>query len=150
MKVLFLEDVENVAVAGQVKEVAPGYARNYLLPRKLAVAATPGNLKAREQHLQALQRRQAQAQTEARSLAQRLDGASVTVQARVGAGDRLYGSVTASDIATALEQLCGAPVDRRKIELAEPLKSLGTHPVTVRLSKEAVAQVQVVVEGVKA
>jgi large subunit ribosomal protein L9 len=146
MEVLLLEDVAQLGKAGDVKRVADGYARNFLLPRNLAVMATPGAIKQAKLHRQAEAQHQAKALSEAQALAQRLDGLSVTFKARAGESDRLYGSITNVNIAEALEEQIAQEVDRRKIELDEPLKELGTHAVTIRLAPGAEAKVTVVIE----
>jgi large subunit ribosomal protein L9 len=146
MQVLLLQDVERLGQAGEVKRVADGYARNYLFPRELAVIATPGAIKQAEQQRKAEVRRETQALTEAQALAQALDGQTVTFQARAGETDRLYGSITNVNIADALSEQVGQEVDRRKIELEEPLKDLGTHAITIRWAAEAEAKVTVVIE----
>ena len=146
MEVLLLKDVEDFGEAGEIKKVADGYARNYLVPRGLAVRATPGAIKQAEKERQAAARRQAKELTEAQALAQALDGVSVSFQARAGESDRLYGSITNVNIAEALEEKIGQEVDRRKIEMEEPLKELGTHAITVRLAPGAEAKVTVVIE----
>jgi large subunit ribosomal protein L9 len=146
MEVLLLKDVDQLGEAGEIKRVAGGYARNYLLPRRLAVMATPGAIKQAEKQRQATSRREAKELSEAQALAQTLDGLSVTFQARAGESDRLYGSITNVNIAEALEEQVGQEVDRRKIELEEPLKELGTHAVTIRLASEAEAKVTVIIE----
>jgi large subunit ribosomal protein L9 len=146
MQVLLLKDVEQLGDAGDIKNVADGYARNYLLPRNLAVVATPGAVKQAETMRKAEQSRQAKALSEAQALAQELDGTTVTFEARAGEGERLYGSITNAHIAEALEEKTGLEVDRRKLVLEEPLKELGTHAVTIRLASEAEAKVTVVIE----
>ena len=146
MEVLLLKDVDQLGEAGDIKRVASGYARNYLLPRGLAVMATPGAIKQAKRQRQAASHRQAKELSEAQALAQTLDGMSVTFQARAGESDRLYGSITNVNIAEALEEQVGQEVDRRKIELEEPLKELGTHAVTIRLAPEAEANVTVIIE----
>jgi large subunit ribosomal protein L9 len=146
MEVLLVKDVESLGVAGEVKKVSAGYARNYLFPKGLAVESTPGAIRQAEQRQKAAARRQAKEISEAQALAQVLDGMTVTFQARAGETDRLYGSITSSNIAEALEEGSGREVDKRKIDLEEPLKELGTHAVTVRLAPGAEAKVTVVVE----
>jgi large subunit ribosomal protein L9 len=146
MDVLLLKDVEELGEAGAIKKVADGYARNYLIPRGLAVRATAGAIKQAEQQRQAAARRQVKELSEAQALAQALDGVSVTFEARAGESDRLYGSITNVNIAEALTEKIGQEVDRRKIEMEEPLKELGTHAITVRLAPGAEAKVTVVVE----
>jgi large subunit ribosomal protein L9 len=146
MEVLLLKDVEQLGYAGEVKRVADGYARNYLIPRGLVTMATPGAIKQAERERQAAERRKAEELSEAQALAQALDGMSVTFQARAGETDRLYGSITNVNIAEALQEASGLEVDRRKIDLEEPLKELGTHAVTIRLAPGAEAKISVVIE----
>jgi large subunit ribosomal protein L9 len=146
MEVLLLKDVEQLGQTGEIKRVADGYARNYLIPRGLATFATPGAIKQAELVRQSDARRQAKELDKAQALAQELDGRSITFQARAGESDRLYGSITNANIADALEEQIGKEVDRRKIELEEPLKELGMHAVTVRLAPGAEAKVTVVIE----
>lgn len=146
MEVLLLKDVEQLGTAGEVKRVADGYARNYLIPQGLVTMATPGAIKQAERERQAAERRKAQELSEAQALAQALDGLSVTFQARAGETDRLYGSITNVNIAEALQEQNGIEVDRRKIDLEEPLKELGTHAVTIRLAPGAEAKISVVIE----
>ena len=146
MQVLLLQDVEGLGHSGDVKKVADGYARNYLIPRLLALPATPGSVKAAEKAREAKARRQARAQSEAQALALLLDGQTVTFQARAGEGDRLYGSITNANIAEALQAKVGREIDKRKIVLEEPLKELGAHTITIHLAPQAEAKVIVVVE----
>ena len=146
MDVLLLKDVEGLGDAGEVRTVADGYGRNYLIPQGLAMMATPGAVKQAQLQAAAEERRKEQEMTEAQELAQALDGLTVTFQARAGESDRLYGSITKANIAEALEEQVGQEVDRRKIELDEPLKELGTHAVTIRLASEAEAKVTVIIE----
>lgn len=146
MQVLLIKNVDRLGQAGEVKKVEDGYARNYLIPRGLAVPATPGAIKQAELQRSTQARQQTKALTEAQSLAQRLDGMTLTFHARAGEGGRLYGSITNAHIADALQKQIGRAVDRRKIELEEPLKQLGTHAVTIRLAPQAEAKITVVVE----
>ena len=146
MKVVFLEDVEGVAQSGQIKEVASGYARNYLFPRKLAVAATKEALSQYESQRKAYERKQTKLEAEAVKLAEELSKVTVTIKARTGEENRLYGSVTNSDIAEALEKQSGQAVDKRKIELEEPIKRTGSYQVPIHLAKNAVANITVVIE----
>jgi large subunit ribosomal protein L9 len=146
MQVLLLKDVEQVGRAGEVKRVADGYARNFLIPRGLATMASPGAIKKAELEREAVARRQAKELSEAQALAQALDGRTVSFRARAGEQDRLYGSITKADIAEELEKQVRQEVDRRKIELDEPIKELGTHAVTIHLGPDAEATVSVVVE----
>ena len=146
MEVMLLKDIEELGGAGDIKRVADGYARNYLIPRGLAVLASERALKQAEGLRAAKVRRQAKELSQAQALAQLLDGQSVTFQARAGEGDRLYGSITNVNIAEALEEKLDQEIDRRKIILEEPLKELGTHAVTIRLAAEAEAKVTVTIE----
>src|SRR5206468_12225667 len=130
-----------------VKDVADGYARNYLIPRRLATPATPGALKNVEAQRAAAAKRQAQLDAEARSLAERLNGMTLTLKARVGSQERLYGSITAADIAAALGRELGAPFDRRKLVLEDPIRELGTHTVPVHLARDVTASLTVDVEA---
>jgi large subunit ribosomal protein L9 len=148
MQVLLLKDVEQVGRAGEVKRVSDGYARNFLIPRGLATMASPGAIKKAELEREAVARRQAKELSEAQSLAQALDGLTVNFQARAGEHDRLYGSITKADIAEQLEKKVNREVDRRKIELDEPIKELGAHAVTIHLAPDAEAKITVVVERV--
>lgn len=142
---LLLRDVPGVGNAGQVKKVADGYARNFLLPRKLAVAATSSALKQAEGIKQAVARREAKTRGEAEELANLLGQTSLTFQAKAGEGDRLFGSITAADIAEALASEKHITVDKRKIELPSPIKELGTRQVAIKLHPEVTARVVVVV-----
>lgn len=146
MKVVLSKDVKDLGSAGQVKEVADGYARNYLFPRGLAVPATPAVLKELEQRRQAAARRQEQEEREARKIAERLKQEPVKLFPKVGEQGRLYGSVTAADVAEALSHLLGREVDKRRIELDEPIRSIGEYKVPYRLTRNVTATVTVQVE----
>ncbi|HEX7594097.1 MAG TPA: 50S ribosomal protein L9 [Anaerolineae bacterium] len=146
MQVLFLQNVPGVGNAGEVKKVADGYARNYLLPHKLAVTATEGALKQADGIKQAVVRREAKTLAEAQELAKLIEKATLTFRAKAGEGDRLFGSITSGDIADALAREKGITVDKRKIELPSPLKELGSHQVAIKLHPEVTAKVPVVVE----
>jgi len=145
MKVIFLEDVPNVGNAGQIKEVADGYGRNYLIPRKLAAPARPQDIKDVEAQIKARARQVARTDAEMKALAEILEGKEITLKARAGAQERLYGSITAADISAGLETGLKATVDKRKIELAEPIHQLGTYDVPIRLGKDILATVKVTV-----
>lgn len=147
MKVIFTADVDRVALLGQVKEVANGYARNYLLPRGLAVPATEGALKMMEIQKASEEKKLAKLESELEGSANRLDGLTVTIKARTGAENRLYGSVTAQDVAEAIEQASGQEIDRRKVTLAAPIRVAGEHEVVVKLSRNLNPRVKVVVES---
>lgn len=147
MKVLFTQDVPQVARAGQVKEVADGYARNFLLPKGLAVIATAGQLKNLESLKRAGARRQARLAAEAQALGQLLSETTLTFKVKVGQRGRLYGSITNTDIAQEIEKVAGIALDKRRVELDAPLRQLGSHEVRLRLSKEVTATLKVVVEA---
>ena len=146
MKVVFLEDVPNVAKAGDIKEVADGYSRNYLIPRKLAVPATSSELKKVEVLRATGARREAKTEKEAEAFAKTLQNITVVIRMRAGTKDKLYGSVTGADIAREIKKLTKQDVDKRKIELPEPIRELGIYEVSVKLSKDVTATVNVVVE----
>jgi large subunit ribosomal protein L9 len=139
MRVVFLQDVPRVAKAGEVKEVADGYARNFLIPRKLALLARPEVVS----QLGTAQRAEAKEDTELVALAQQIEGKEINIKAKAGAKDRLYGSITSADIAAALSKSSGLVIDKRKIELEEPLRSLGNYEITIRLAKDIVPKIKV-------
>ena len=146
MKVVFIQDVPNVAKAGDVKVVADGYSRNYLFPKGLAVAATPTELKKLEVQKQAEARRGVRTEQEAEALAKILQDTTVVLKMRVGSKEKLYGSVTTADIAREIKKLTKHEVDKHKIEFAEPIRELGRHQVSIKLTKEVTATLNVVVE----
>jgi large subunit ribosomal protein L9 len=146
MKVIFTKDVPSVARAGEVKEVADGYGRNFLLPRGLATLATPAALKTVESLRQAEARHQAQSDEEAQAIAEILADFSLTLKAKAGAKGRLHGSITSADIAREIETQTGCQVNKRKIELEEPIHQLGEYEVAIKLTKELVPKLKVVVE----
>jgi large subunit ribosomal protein L9 len=146
MQVLLMQNVPGIGNAGEVKKVADGYARNFLLPRKLAVVATDGAVKQSDAIKQAVVRREAKTRAEAEELAKLIEKVTLTFQAKAGEGDRLFGSITSADIADALAREKGITVDKRKIELPTPLKQLGNHSVAIKLHPEVTASVMVVVE----
>ena len=145
MKVIFLEDVPGVARAGDAKNVADGYGRNYLLPKRLAVLANSASSNIVEAQMKAISRREAQTEAEMKELAKQLEGREVTLKARTGAKDRLYGSITSADIATALNEGAAFVIDKRKVEIGEPIRNLGSHEVDVRLARNVVARIKVTV-----
>ena len=144
MEVILREDISNLGTRGQVVKVAPGYARNFLIPKKLAVTATESNKKIVEQERQSHLRKEAKLQVEAQDLAKLMTGVSVTISQKAGENDQLFGSVTSKDVADALAAK-GFTIDRRKIQLDEPIKSLGEFKVPVKLHKDVTAEVTVVV-----
>lgn len=144
MEVILREDVKSLGKAGALVRVKPGYARNFLLPQGLAYEATDGNKKRIEAESKARGARAAQDRMEAQATAARLGAVAITITAKAGEGDRLFGSITAQDIADQLAK-AGHPVDKRKIELTHPIKQLGEHTVPVRLHSEVQAAVRVTV-----
>ena len=142
MEVILREDVEKLGIRGEVVKVADGYARNFLLPKRMAVPATAANKKIVEQERQAHVRREATLKSEAQDLAKLLDGVAVTIAQKAGEMEQLFGSVTVKDIAEALEKQ-NFTIDRRKIHLAEPIKQLGQYPVQVKLHHDVTAEIQV-------
>jgi large subunit ribosomal protein L9 len=134
MKVILLQDVEGLGKAGDLKDVADGYARNYLLRRHLAAGATPTLLANHKQHIAAQQRKLEKLAEEHRDLAERLAQVTLTFKARVGRQGRLYGSITSQDIAAGLRDAEGLTVDRRMIELPNPIRSVGNYPIAVKIA----------------
>jgi len=145
MKVIFLEDVSNMARAGDIKEVADGYGRNFLIPKKLALLVSSQAISLVEAQRQIRVRQQAESEAELLDLAKQLDGKEITLKARVGAKDRLYGSITSTDIVAELKGSAGLVVDKRKIELAEPIRQLGNYEVVVKLGKDILPRIRVTV-----
>jgi large subunit ribosomal protein L9 len=146
MEVILREDVDKVGARGALVKVTAGYARNYLLPRKLAVAATASNKKIVEQEREAYVRREAKAQSESQELAKLLTNVTLTFRHKVGENDHLFGSVTAKDIAEGLEAQ-RFHIERRKVQLDEPIRTLGEHLVTLRLHRDVSTQIKVIVEA---
>lgn len=142
MEVILRQDVDKLGTRGQVVKVADGYARNYLLPKRLAVPATPANKKIIEQERQAHLRREAREKADAEELAKLLSSVAVTIARKAGEQDQLFGSVTAQDISDALAQQ-NFTIDRRKIHLEDPIKQLGEYQVSVRLHREVTATIGV-------
>lgn len=146
MKVILLEDVKNVGRKDELVDVAEGYARNFLIPRGLAVEASAANLKQHEQRQKRAAAKQAREEAEAKETADKLAQRPLVLKVKAGEGGRLFGSVTSSDIADEIKKQMGLTVDRRRIELDEPLKTVGSHQVTIRLYPGVQAELQVNVE----
>ncbi len=142
MELILREDVEKLGTRGQMVKVADGYARNFLLPRRLAVIATEANKKIVEQERQAHLRKEAREKATAQELGNLMAGVSVTIAQKAGDQDQLFGSVTAKDIADGLETQ-NYHIDRRKIQLAEPIRQLGEHKVPVRLHRDVTVEITV-------
>ena len=145
MEVILKEDVPKLGTRGDVVKVAEGYGRNFLLPKKLAIEASKGNKAVIDQMKSAAVRRSAKEKAGAEELSKQFDGLSVSFQRRSGEHDQLFGSVTSGDIADALEKK-GFNVDRRKIQLHEPLKTLGEFMIPVKLHRDVTAHLKVVIE----
>lgn len=142
MEVILREDIDKLGNRGEIVKVAPGFARNFLLPKRLAVPATDANRKIVEQERQAHLRKEAKVKTEAEDLSKLLTGVSVTIAQKAGEQDQLFGSVTSKDVADALAAK-NFTIDRRKIQLDEPIKQLGEFKVPVKLHKDVTAEVTV-------
>lgn len=145
MKVVFLKDVSKIAKAGDVKEVADGYGRNFLIPKKLAALVNPGAASQIEAQLRAEAKKQGQIEADIAQMASQLEGKEVILKAKVGAKDRLFGSITSADIASELEKTSGVIIDRRKIELDEPIRQLGSFSLAIRLAKDIIPKIKVTV-----
>jgi large subunit ribosomal protein L9 len=144
MQIILQENIEKVGLRGEVVDVAAGYARNYLLPRKLALEASPGNLKRIEKIRQTLAKRTATEREQAQAQAELLNLVTVTLARKAGENDQLFGSVTAADLAEALAKE-GFEVDKRRIQLAEPIKLVGESTVTAKLVHDVTATFKVIV-----
>ena len=145
MKVILTRDVPNTGYAGDLKDVAAGYARNYLIPQGLAIKATPGAQKEYERRRAAEDRKHAKLAARATELAEQIKDVSLSFEAKAGETGRLYGSVTTAEIAEALSREVGVTFDRRKHIDSEPLREIGEHAVTVRLSADVTTEIKVVV-----
>ncbi len=144
MEVILREDVKSLGKAGELVKVKPGYARNFLLPKGLAYEATEGNRKRIQSESKARDARMAEERSAAEAIASRLNAVSLTLSRKAGEGDRLFGSITAQDIADALAGQ-GHAVDKRKIELEHPIKTIGVHAIPVRLHHEVQAELRLTV-----
>lgn len=142
MKVVLSQDVDSLGDRGQILNVAPGFARNYLIPKGLALEATPGNLRTLELRKKVWSAREARETEGARDLASRIAAIRISISKKVGENNTLYGSVTSSEIADLLEKQ-GVQVDRRKILLAEPIKAVGDFQVPIRIHRQVTAEVSV-------
>ncbi|MBV8726150.1 MAG: 50S ribosomal protein L9 [Candidatus Eremiobacteraeota bacterium] len=143
MKVILLSDVKALGKRGEVVDVAEGYARNYLLPRELAAEASKGALTVLAEQQRAKEKRTAQSLADAKALAERLESVAVSVSAKCGANGRLFGTVTSAQIADAIQRALSVSIDRHKIGLKDPIKSLGSYPVEIKLGQNVVAKTTV-------
>ncbi len=146
MKVLLKEDIDNLGYAGEVHQVAPGFGRNYLIPKGLAIKADPGAMKQAEVWRKRAETRRAELRAEYEALSARVEETSLTFTARAGETGKLYGSITTAQIADDLNAALGTEIDRRKVGI-EPLRQLGEHKVTVRLSAEFQPKITVLIES---
>jgi large subunit ribosomal protein L9 len=146
VKVVLKKEVKGLGTPGQIKDVSDGYAKNYLIPQGFATPATTAAVEQVEAQKAAQRRREAKEETDARKLAERLKTTPLVIRAKVGEQKRLYGSVTAADIADALGAALGQPFDKRKVELDEPIRTIGTHTVSVRVARNVDATVTVDVQ----
>ena len=146
MRVLLLKDIKRLGKAGEIKTVADGYARNYLIPRGLAVLATPGAIRRTEVQKAIESQREERIRTDSTALEERLSEITLTFKVKASERGRLYGSVTTADIAAEIERETGHPIDKRKVLLDEPIHLLGTHKVPIRLLSGLIPEVTVEVE----
>ncbi len=142
MKVVFIEDVPNVAEVGEIKDVADGYGRNYLIPKKLAVLADARATQIVETRKKRKARIEAETEAEMRELAKQLEGLDLVIKAKAGAKDRLYGSITNADIAEEVSKSAGLEIDKRKIELEKPIHEIGSYDIPIRLTKDIIPRVK--------
>ncbi len=141
MKIILREDIHGLGASGELVTVRDGYARNYLLPKKLAVAATDKNVRQMEHEKRVIAAHQAKLRASATAVAEKLAQADIKIARKVGDQDKLYGSVTALDIADALAEK-GVRIDRREIVLAEPIKAIGSYEIDVRLHHDVIGKVK--------
>jgi large subunit ribosomal protein L9 len=146
MRVVFLDDVDGVARAGEIKNVADGYARNFLLPRKLAAAATSSTVQQAEARAKQIAIKQEEVDTAARAVSDRLSASPIVIKARAGSEGRLFGSVTASDIADAINARGGGDVEHRQVVLEAPIKEVGIFQVPVNLTRNVRAELTIEVQ----
>lgn len=149
MNVVFLKNVPNVAKAGEVKNVPDGYARNYLLPNKMAAPATANIKSQMEAQARAQEKKQAQMDAEFHSMSEQIGKINLVIKAKAGAKNHLFGSITSADIAKELEAASGLVIDKRKIELKEPIREIGIFEVTVKLYKDINPKLKVTVKPVE-
>jgi large subunit ribosomal protein L9 len=145
MQIILQEDVEKLGHRGDVVTVKPGYARNFLLPKKIGIEATAGNMKALERIRGALAKKTATELDAAKKQAELLSGVSIKFHRKTGENDQMFGSVTTGDIAEALKAQ-SFEVDKRQVQLADPIKSIGEFPVTVKVFRDVTAEIKVHVE----
>jgi len=145
LKVMLIKDVQNIGLAGDVKEVADGYGRNFLIPRRMAVLAGRGAEAEARRLREATAKREAKERDDAQEQADLIDNKTVVVRLKVGAEDKVFGAITNDDVATALRLQHQVDVDRRKIEIKDPLKQLGEHQVPLRLHRDVTAHINLII-----
>ncbi|WP_138494338.1 50S ribosomal protein L9 [Paenibacillus pinistramenti] len=143
MKVIFLKDMKGQGKKGEIKEVSEGYAQNFLLPRGIVKPATDGNVKSQEMQSQSEQKRKAQEKEEAIALGKKLEETTVNLKAKAGEGGRLFGAITSKQVAEALEKEHGIKIDKRKIEMHDPIRTLGVTQVPVKLHPDVKSAMKV-------
>lgn len=147
MKVILQQDVKNLGKAGEVKEVQDGYARNFLIPRSLAVEATKVNLKETEEKNISAQKKKEKEKQAAEALKDKVDGKTINIKVKTGGGDKLFGAVTAREIAETVQSEFGIKMDKKKIEISEPIKHLGVYSIKLKIHPSIQAEVKVIVEA---
>jgi large subunit ribosomal protein L9 len=147
MKVILLKDLPGRGKAGEIKEVSKGYARNFLLPRALALLATPAVIKQVESRLEREKLEEGIDRDKLAELARQIEGTEVRFEARMGTGERLFGSITAADVAEKLSQVIGSVIDKKKIDMEKSLRKTGSHQVEVRLASDLNPQITVIIEA---
>jgi len=149
MKVVLLEDLPGKGKAGEIKEVSKGYAKNFLLPRGLALVATPTVIKQVESRLEREKLEENIDREKLVELAQQIEGREIRLKARLGTGERLFGSITAADIAEELSRATGSVIDKKKIDIEKPFRQTGSYEVAVKLASDIKPQITVVIEEEK-
>jgi len=147
MEVILTRDVEKLGKRGDVVNVSAGYARNFLFPKKLAEEATPKNIKKWEKEKEIIELKEEEMRAELQAKAEKIRNLVLEIEAKAGEGGRLFGSVTSGDIAEAIKEITGEEIDRKKIQLEEPIKSLGTFPLKIKFSPDVVSEIKVIVKG---
>jgi large subunit ribosomal protein L9 len=146
MKIVLLEDVAGTGKAGEIKEVSKGYAKNFLLPRKLALMATPAVTKQVESRLEKEKLEESIDREKLVELAQQIEGKEIRLKARLGAGERLFGSITAADVAEELSRAIGSVIDKKKIDIEKPFRKTGSYEIAVKLASDIKPKITVVIE----
>jgi large subunit ribosomal protein L9 len=146
MKVVLLEDIPGGGKAGEIKEVSKGYAKNFLLPRRLALVATPTVMKQVESRLEREKLEESIDREKLVELAQQIEGREIRLKARMGAGERLFGSITAADVAEELSRAIGSVIDKKRIDIEKPLRQTGSYEVAIKLASDIKPKITVVIE----